>query len=436
MNDDTFRVVNGIIKPTLNFIARGLLSFLIILSLLIYNFTITILLFVTLCLAYIFIFSKFRGKIEKYGNDLTIFQTNKIKHINETFLSIKDIQILNKFSFFEKYFYKIISKISESHVFVNFINISPRYLIDAVGFGFIILLIIILKIYVKEDLTKLLTSVSFLVFSSYKLIPAFQEIYSSLVLLKNNKVALDNLIHLLDSEQEFNKNYSHKKLIFKKYFSVSNISFNYQKNKPLIFNNCNFKIIKHKSHLIFGKTGSGKSTILEILLGFLDLKNFNFSIDDVETKNDILYRIRNSCSYVSQSPILIDESILDNICFGSSNKKVNKNLLQKALKYSCSDEFINKLDKGINTNVGERGVTLSGGQRQRISLARAIYQNKDLLILDEATNALDEQTEDNVIKNLTHYLNKTLIVVSHNAKIKKQFENIYTIKDKKIIKTK
>ena len=131
---------------------------------------------------------------------------------------------------------------------------------------------------------------------------------------------------------------------------------------------------------------------------------------------------------------LIDESILDNICFGSSSKKINKNLLQKALKYSCSDEFIKKLDKGIHQCRRKRCYIIWWTET-RISLARAIYQNKDLLILDEATNALDEQTEDKVIKNLTHYLNKTLKVVSL-CKIKKEFEIIYTIKNKKIIKTK
>ena len=434
LNDDTFRVVNGIIKPTLSLIARGLLATLVILSLLLYDYKITIILFLILLISYFIIFNNFKSKIRAYGDDLAKFQTLKIKTINETFASIKDIAILNKFFFFENYFNKIIKQISKAHIFVNFINISPRYIIDGIGFSFIILLILFLKIYVNTDLTSLLTSISFLVFAAYKLIPAFQEIYSSLVLLKNNNVSLDNLINLMTSENiKTNLNLPNNKINFNKFIEISNLKFSYKKSdKNNIFNNATFKIYKGKKHLIIGKSGCGKSTLIEILLGFLEPQNCRIIIDNNEIDFNLRLNLRNKFSYLSQTPFLLDETIKNNICFGE--KKTNLKLLNKALDLSCSNEFILNLKSGIETIVGEKGIKLSGGQRQRINLARSFYQNKEIMILDEATNELDFKTEDIVLSNLLNQKDKTIIIISHKKNISLKFDHIYKVENKKIFK--
>ena len=434
LNDDTFRVVNGVIKPTLNLVARGLLASLVIFSLLIYNYQVTIILFLILLITYFIIFNKFKSKIKTYGDNLAKFQTIKIKTISETFASIKDIVILDKFFFFETYFNKIIKEISKAHIFVSFINISPRYIIDGIGFSFIILLILFFKTYVKTDLTYLLTSVSFMVFAAYKLIPAFQEIYSSLVLLKNNKVALDNLINLMVSADKnlksLPKNYKNS---FNKSLEIKNLNFNYKKNdKNKIFNQTSIKILKGKKHLIIGKSGSGKSTLVEILLGFLNTQNYQLMIDNKIVDSNFTLNLRSKFSYLSQAPFMLDETIKNNICFGE--KKVNKKLLSKSLELSCSKDFILDFKNGIETKVGENGVKLSGGQRQRINLARSFYQNRDFMILDEATNELDTNTEEKVLSNLISQKNKTIIIISHNKNISDKFDLIYKINNKKIYK--
>lgn len=431
LNDDTFRVVNGIIKPVFNLIARILLAFLIILSLLIYDYLITIILFLILSITYFIIFANFKSKIKSYGDDLAKYQTRKIKIINESFASIKDIVISNKYKFFEDYFSNIIKKISRAHIFVNFINISPRYIIDGVGFSFIILLILFLKTYVNADLTRLLTSVSFLVFAAYKLIPASQEIYSSLVLLKNNKIALDNLVKLLNSEKKQSRNLIfNNKNGFKNKIEIFDLNFNYSK-KNIIFRSSNIKVFKNKNHLIVGKSGSGKSTLIEIFLGFIYPQNSKIKIDGKKVEIKSNFNLKNMSSYVSQTPFLLDDTIQNNICFGE--KRIKKHILNNAIKLSCSEEFIFQQKDGLNAIVGEKGIKLSGGQRQRINLARAFYQNNDLIILDEATNELDPKTEEKVLSNLLNLKNKTIIVVSHKKTISNKFDYIYKVDNKKII---
>ena len=166
-----------------------------------------------------------------------------------------------------------------------------------------------------------------------------------------------------------------------------------------------------------GATGSGKSTFLDLLTGLLDPKKGSISIDGIDMKS-IKDDWQNQIAYVSQKIYLMDESIEKNISFELKTNLIDRQKLQESIFKAEMKEFIDKLELKERTVIGENAIKLSGGQIQRIAIARALYQNKQVLVLDESTSALDEKTEEKILNNiLKEKNNKIVIIVSHNKSI-------------------
>ena len=219
---------------------------------------------------------------------------------------------------------------------------------------------------------------------------------------------------------------SWEKLVFDK------VSFFYEVKEKKVFDNLNIEIKKGSKIGILGETGIGKSTFFDLLCGLVKPSSGNIYLD----KNDIskfkLNDYLKKFGYVSQSIFLFDDTIKNNICFEiDSIKGYEHNNLNKILRIVKLEQLINNLELGVDTIIGEKGIKLSGGQRQRIGLARALFSNPELLILDEATNALDELTEKNIIENLhNEYNDQTIVYISHSLNTLKRCDHIYEIKDK------
>jgi ABC-type bacteriocin/lantibiotic exporter with double-glycine peptidase domain len=221
-----------------------------------------------------------------------------------------------------------------------------------------------------------------------------------------------------------------KEIFFKKTIKITGGSFKYNNNGNDILKNINLTIRKNKMYGIFGTTGSGKSTLLDVICGLLPLKSGKIYIDDKIINKEKIHLLRDKISYVSQFPSILNDSIISNIAFGVEKKNVNLEKINKVLKSSNLDDFIKRQPNGINTIIGERGIRISGGQKQRIAIARALYSNKEILLLDEATNALDEKIEKKIIDNLKNYLtNKTIIIISHRKSIINKIDNLIEVKN-------
>ena len=166
---------------------------------------------------------------------------------------------------------------------------------------------------------------------------------------------------------------------------------------------------------IVGSSGSGKSTLIDIILGLLQPSNGKILIDrqDINISFENLRDWQDQIGYVNQSIYLTDDTLRKNVAFGISEKDLDEEAINKAIKAAQLDEFILSLPDGLNTMVGERGIRLSGGQRQRIGIARALYHNPPVLVLDEATSALDQQTEQAVMQSVKMLQGKTIIIVAH-----------------------
>ena len=219
---------------------------------------------------------------------------------------------------------------------------------------------------------------------------------------------------------------------FKDRISFKDVSFKYDTRNSYVLKNINFELKKPDKILLYGETGAGKSTFVEILLGLLkptkgrvEVENHDINLNFKEWTKNI--------GYIPQKA-LIDGSLLSNIAFGIEKENINKKLFDEAIGLAELDKFIKKLPDGLETNVGEFGSKLSGGQIQRIGIARAIYRNPEILILDEATNALDEDTEQKVISNLlTKFKDKIMICISHNKALLGKIDYKFKIENAQLI---
>ena len=246
---------------------------------------------------------------------------------------------------------------------------------------------------------EILTAASFFIAASYRIIPSLNKIVNSYLTIKFHVPVIDLLTKELSLKDDIN--FSDKKLNFVEEINISNISFKYPNTEKYIFKNASLNIKKGSIIGIIGRTGSGKSTLIDIISGLVQPQDGQFMIDSQKLSNPELIRNwQNNLSYVSQNTYLMDDSIKKNIAFGLDNEEINETKVKESIERSELSKFIETLPNKINTFVGDRGVSLSGGQIQRIGIARALYRNSEFLILDEITSALDIETEEKIIKNI------------------------------------
>ena len=212
------------------------------------------------------------------------------------------------------------------------------------------------------------------------------------------------------------------------------MSFKYQPNSPYVIKNINLEILKGTKVGIIGQTGAGKSTFLDILMGLLSPTSGQYYIDDQILKDKNLDLWRKKITHVPQEIYLTNATILENIAFGLEKEKIDISRAEECAKKSEIYEFIKKMPKQLYENVGERGIWLSGGQRQRIGIARALYRNSEIIILDEATNALDIETENKIINSISALKNITIVLVTHRNESLKICDQIYEIQSGQIKK--
>jgi HlyD family secretion protein len=189
----------------------------------------------------------------------------------------------------------------------------------------------------------------------------------------------------------------------------------------------------HRISAIAGETGSGKSTVIDMIVGLLDPQKGGLFYCGLPINRGNMSEYRNKLGYVPQHIFLLDGSIAANVAFGVEQKNMDTGRIQHALKVAQLEPFINSLPEGINTKVGERGVRISGGQRQRIGIARALYRNPEILILDEASSALDSRTEEDLYEALKNFNNNiTIILVTHRLATLEHADLIYVLERGKI----
>ena len=374
-----------------------------------------ILIFSSLGIFYSFIF---RPMLVKFGERRINAIKIVYKIITESISGFREINLLKKNNFFLKIIKEKSYQIYKNEVKASVISFSPRYFIE-----FIIIFLIIAYFYFSfssgEKVEDILPIVGVFGLASIRILPGVSSIVHNTTIINFISPIVGEIFSILKKNSfQNNKDQIHKngKIINFNSIEFENLNFKYEKGKSKVLNDFNFKINKGELVALFGETGKGKSTFLDVFLGFHKKFTGNILINnDLINPENYKELLQGNASYVPQKPFFLNDSILRNITLEDDDKKINRIKLNKILDCCLINEMFKKNKINVNTIIGEEGVQLSGGEMQKINLARGLYNSKQLLILDEATNNLDEKSETEVISNLKTYDNDMLIIlVTHN----------------------
>lgn len=422
-------VVRGVLAPFISIIAQGLLAILMIIVIFYTDSTIALIALSTLSISYGLLYLSLRGYVYNVG--MTRLDSSQIKHklINEVFYGIKDVKVNRLEGFYHNLFSNAAEKYALSNAKTLILMQLPRFLIESIFFGGIIFVSLV---YVRdpENLFEILPSLAVIAFAGYKLLPALQLIYAHFIAMRSVIPSLDLICHEIENLPEIKKSkIENLNIKIEKDITIQNLSYTYPFSKTKIIKKLDMKIPARQTVGIIGKSGSGKTTTIDLILGLLRPSEGEIYVDNFLIDKNNIENWQSNVGYVPQQTFLIDDTISSNIAFGVKKEKIDFNQVKKVAMIANLDSFITKeLENGYSTIIGERGIRLSGGQRQRIGIARALYSNPNLLILDEATNALDKKTEKVILDALKKLKSKiTIIIISHHLSTLRDTDKIFVM---------
>ena len=373
-----------------------------------------------------------KKRLFKLGDKAQVNEKALYKVIFEGISALKIIKLFGK----EQYtLNKIMSKIEvEANIKVksDLLLQLPSHIVEVLA----ILIISILGVFITSNtnntvdiistLAIFAATTSRLVPSSTRMIAYFQNLrfYLPKVYIIKSEIEKNEVIKF--TKKITNKVKKSNKISFNKNINLKNLTFYYKKNIP-IFKNLSLQINKKEFIGIYGESGSGKSTLNNLITGLLTPKNGEIFVDGHSVHENIR-DWQKKIGFVPQQPFFSNDTIKNNILFGENPSKINTRILNRVIKYSQLEAYLYKLPRGINTHIGEKGINLSSGQLQRISIARALYKKPDLLILDEATNALDEENEKIFFACIEKLKGKITVIINSHQKHNFHFcDKIYKV---------
>ena len=437
VSTESTRISNGIIQPLMQMNAKVVLAIFIAVSILIYNPIVAIAGLLMFASGYLLMYKFVRKALVLNGKRLSSVATNRFRLMNEGFGGIKDVLLLNRNKDFIDRFSLEGDVQAKAQGLNQTIAQVPRFFIELLAFGAMIGLVLILIKTHHGDLGAVLPILAVYALACFKLLPALQQIYSSITQIKGNIAAFESVKEdLIDSQENLStiKTISSNKLSITKAIILKNIHFAYPNKSTYAVNNVSISIPVNHVIGIVGSSGSGKSTLIDIILGLLKPQKGELYVDNTLITDDNQRGWQDLLGFVPQSIFLSEGSIAENIAFGIPADEINYDQVMRAIDLAHLTELVKELPEGIHTKVGERGVQLSGGQRQRIGIARALYNEADVLIFDEATSALDGITEKIIMDAIHDFTGqKTIIMIAHRLKTVQKCDTIYLMEKGKIV---
>ena len=420
--DLTTLFINAIIKIILDFIILLAMIFF----LLFFDPLVSVVIFLIFSLVSVLYYFFVKDLIFNWGNKRIKFQKNKIQFINESFSAIRYIKILGREKFFFNKFYLQNKNLSKVTFKISFINTVPRYVLEFLLFLLILLLLLFLS-FKNYEFNEIIKIISIYTMAAFRLIPSINRIINNFQSARFaypafQKIQSEMMIPTLTSETENDRFY------FKKNVLIKINKFTYSKNNKDLFQNTSIKFNKNSKIGIIGPSGSGKSSLINIICGFI--KHDGFIKIDGKSINENLSGWQKNIGYIPQKIVILNDTLKENILFGLKKKCTRQDIVNILKKVNLF-QFYKKLPFGINTIIKQDGFNISGGEIQRIGIARAIINDPEILILDEATSALDTFTENKILKEIS-LLKKTIIIVSHRISSLMFCDKIYSIENQKL----
>lgn len=434
-------VIQGVLLALLKLISRALIAIFIVGLIATVNWQLALLIGLLLGGSYATIYLSLRRRQRRLGRQRLLLNEARFRVAAEALGGIKELKVLGRERAFLKRFQKPSWGFCRATASNQVVASLPRYALETIAFSGVLLIILYL-LRTSGDISELLPVLSLYVFAGYRLMPSLNEIFSAAILIRFNRAALDDLHKdLFDSVFKaeggggvLSGESNLKRLPLREQLTLNNVSYVYPNSEIPSLQGVDLRIRTHEVVGIVGETGAGKTTLVDVILGLLEPTSGKIEVDGEALSGSRLKSWRLSCGYIPQEIFLTDDSIRANIAFGVPEDAIDDDAVFRAATWAQIHDFISTLPNGYGTEVGERGVRLSGGQRQRIGIARALYHDPDVLVLDEATSSLDGATEAAVME-MIHNLGrkKTLILIAHRLSTVRACDVVYVLRQGRFI---
>jgi len=428
-------IVGSGIWEFMQLIAKGSIVISILILLILADPKLALMVGLTICTVYGLIFYLLRNYLSLIGKQRLENNALRFKVVSEAFNANKEVKLAGLEGVFSRRFSDAAKIFAISSSKAEIIRQLPRYLLEAVVFGGVLLIVLYL-IGKTGNFNNALPLLSLYVFAGYRLIPALQQAYASFAQIRFVGPSIDKLYKDIKSFEPIFSNKKENILSFKKNIKLKNVNYQYPNSLKPSLQDIELSITAQTKIGIVGSTGSGKTTLVDIILGLLVPQKGILEVDGVEINKENIRSWQKLIGYVPQNIFLSDDTVINNIAFGLDSDHINLQAIEEASKIANLYNFVNdELPQKFDTIIGERGVKLSGGQRQRIGIARALYNKPKILVLDEATSALDNETENTVMQAVNN-LDKdiTIILIAHRLNTVKNCDIIFQIEKGKIKK--
>jgi ABC-type multidrug transport system fused ATPase/permease subunit len=426
-------VVFSVIYPSLVMVSAIATAMAVIVFLSIVNLVVTTVAVLMFGLFYTGILFVTRNRLAINSDIISADQAKAINIIQNAAGGIREVILHNQHDLYIKIYSKVSSRLKKSQGENIYLTTTPRYAIET--FTMVIIASVAYG-YINKggNAASVIPVLGAFVLGAQRLLPSAQQIYWAIANIKGSQASLDDVITILEKSQVTSAKIGvNNKIEFNANICIKNYRYTYDKSQSNVIENCNLKINKLDKIGIIGKTGGGKSTLLDLIMRLIRPDEGEMTVDGVVVDDANQRAYQNIIAHVPQDIFLVDGTIAENIAFEISGDYIDMERVFKAARISQAHNFIYEFPNKYMTRVGERGSLLSGGQCQRIGIARALYREPTLLILDEATSALDHITEENLMKALAEIEGLTILMIAHRLKSLTQCNKIYEVSNGKLI---
>jgi ATP-binding cassette, subfamily B, bacterial PglK len=428
---------SGVVRPFLRLVTSSVVVVFVVGFLIWFNPVMAGISVLLLGGGYVITFLLVRRSLSRAGSRRAISNEGRFKTASESINGVKEIQILGREREFTQRFRSPAQEYARAATLKNIVSDLPRYSIEVLAFGSILTVALYVAVS-SGDLREIAPMISVYALAGYRLIPAMQRIYSDWSGIRFNGVIVPQLRRVYtDGEEYLHKRPSEKseRLELQESIRILDLRYRYPASAEQVVTDIDLTIQNGQTVSFIGGTGSGKTTLVELLIGVLTPISGSISVDGEVIRDENLSRWQNSIGYVPQDIFMIDDSIATNIAFGLPESEVDFEAVRRAAQIANIDQFVmDDLPEKYDTVIGSRGVRLSGGQRQRIGIARALYNKPSVLFLDEATSNLDQETEHLLHETLERVSeNMTVVIVAHRLRTTRSSDVIYVLDKGNII---
>ena len=395
-----------------------------------HSITVVIGVLLLMCIGLFFIISK---KVSsRLGRQNEHYNAKLFQWINQSLGGIKELKILQREGYFIDSYKTNYKKLIWGARVNELIAALPKYIVETVAMVGLVFAIIIKLLFGHGALETFIPQIAVFAVAAFRLLPSVGRVNAYINSIMYNKASLDMIyddLKEIDSEpvQEIEWQGKKENWIFTKGVTVEHVSYHYPDSDVEVLHDISLEIPKGKTVALIGPSGAGKTTLADIILGLLPPVSGVVRMDQHDVYEN-LRSWREKLGYIPQSIYLSDDTIRNNVAFGIYEEQIDEDAIWKALEKAQLKEFVQGLENGLDTYVGDRGVRLSGGQRQRIGIARALYHDPEILVLDEATSALDSSTEQAVMESIESLQGlKTMIIIAHRLTTIKNADLVYEV---------